>query len=239
MVGEAAVFAVGDETRKVLERALEPLQLRLREVQQPEGDSLKGLRVLVVDLSSDTERGLEVIQRFRSTSPDAIVLACGGDGVGPAIAALEEGADVHIAAGARPAHVTAQLRALLRRSRPQEADQIKVGSLELDVTRREATAANQQLRLTPGEFKVLAHLAANPGRVVSHPDLYYAMQGVALPDEVSREPVKVLISRLRNKLQEVGLVSPAIRTVRGFGYVLDRRAQRAPAPAGERRAAEG
>jgi DNA-binding response OmpR family regulator len=51
------------------------------------------------------------------------------------------------------------------------------------------------------------------------------MHQESMTDGDSREPVKVLISRLRVKLEEAKLTSPSIRTVRGFGYVLDRRAR--------------
>lgn len=226
MNGEALVLSHNDATTSLLMEALSELSLRARQIEGSAVERTRGATVLIADLSNFVDKGLEAIHNFRLAHPDSVILALGGEGSVIATAALDEGADVHLPAVARATQVTAQLRAIFRRTSRGVQESIKVGLLELDMNQRTATARGRDLRLTAGEYKVLAFLAENVGRVVSHTDIYYAMHQETITNGDSREPVKVLISRLRQKLKEATLTSPSIRTVRGFGYVLDRRAAR-------------
>ncbi|MEX2236971.1 MAG: winged helix-turn-helix domain-containing protein [Dehalococcoidia bacterium] len=228
MPAEAAILGSSEPTVGVLQEALGSLGLRSHVIRDSALEAPRAAEVLVFDLSQGADRLLDELHSYRVGRPDAIIIAIGGEGTPVATAALDEGADAVVPSGSRATHVAAQVRALLRRtSRRPEAQKIKIGMLDLDITAREATVRGKALRLTAGEFKVLAFLAENVGRVVSHTDIYYAMHQEALAEGDSREPVKVLISRLRLKLDEAKLTSPSIRTVRGFGYVLDRRARQA------------
>ena len=225
MPGDAAILSPNDSVKTLLQEALASSGLRAVMLSEQTAELPRNVDLVLVDLTSATEHQLDALHAYRSARPDVVIIVYGGEASALATAALDEGADVHIPAGVRASHIAAQIRALRRRTARPEPESIKIGMLELNINAREASAHDRPLRLTAGEFKVLAFLAENVGRVVSHTDIYYAMHQESLTDGDSREPVKVLISRLRLKLDDAKLTSPSIRTVRGFGYVLDRRAR--------------
>jgi DNA-binding response OmpR family regulator len=225
MPGDAAVLSPNESIRTLLQEAVTSAGLRAVLLSDQAVEPPRNVDVILFDLTSANERHLDDLHSYRNARPEAIIIVYGGEATALATAALEEGADVHVPSKVRASHVAAQIRALRRRTAKPEPESIKIGMLELDIIAREANARGRPLRLTAGEFKVLAFLAENVGRVVSHTDIYYAMHQESMTDGDSREPVKVLISRLRVKLEEAKLTSPSIRTVRGFGYVLDRRAR--------------
>jgi two-component system, OmpR family, response regulator MtrA len=97
---------------------------------------------------------------------------------------------------------------------PAEPD---AGAWRLDRASRSAVAGGHRVPLTATEFAVLAALAANPGRVLSRPQLLAAAGRHGTGDRAA----DVLIAQLRAKLGPDSAGS-AIRTIRGVGYVLDR-----------------
>lgn len=111
--------------------------------------------------------------------------------------------------------VMLRVRALVRRAAPEPAAEDR--SFQLDPLRHSLRVADQEVLLTPTEFRILAALARTPGEVVRRP----AVVAAAWPDGaiVSDNTVDSYVRRLRVKLQLVG--SPmAIRTVRGVGLSL-------------------
>jgi DNA-binding response OmpR family regulator len=110
---------------------------------------------------------------------------------------------------------------------------ITIRDLAIDLGRREVRARDKQLALTPTEFRILAHLAKRPGRVVSHGEIFSEVHGYAVTDNEAKDILKVHIWRLRSKLAEAMPGPSPIVNVRGFGYLLERRTAR------ERRARAG
>ncbi|HEX5939020.1 MAG TPA: winged helix-turn-helix domain-containing protein, partial [Dehalococcoidia bacterium] len=205
MPGDAAILSPNDSVVSLLQQALASAGLRSVHLSDTAIEPPRNVDLLVVDLTSASEQHLDDLHAYRSARPELAIIVYGGEASALATAALEEGADVHVPAGVRASHIAAQIRALRRRTARPEPENIKIGMLELNINAREASARDRPLRLTAGEFKVLAYLAENVGRVVSHTDIYYAMHQESLTDGDSREPVKVLISRLRLKLDEAKL----------------------------------
>jgi DNA-binding response OmpR family regulator len=147
--------------------------------------------------------------------------------------ALEAGADVCILDTDGIEYLSAQLGALSRRKAPsQAADEddgpstITVRDLVLDFDRCQAVRDQETIPLTPTEFKILAFLARNAGKVVSPVEILRAVQDYTYSDREAQEIVKVYIRRIRRKVE----VDPAdpnyIVNVRGFGYMLERRGDR-------------
>lgn len=147
--------------------------------------------------------------------------------------ALEAGADVCILDTDGIEYLSAQLGALSRRKSPaaqQDEDDgpstITVRDLVLDFDRCQAVRDQETIPLTPTEFKILAFLARNAGKVVSPVEILRAVQDYTYSDREAQEIVKVYIRRIRRKVE----VDPAdpnyIVNVRGFGYMLERRGDR-------------
>jgi two-component system, OmpR family, response regulator RpaB len=129
--------------------------------------------------------------------------------------------------------VALQLRALARLIATDppagEPETITVRNLTIDLVQRLVRAGTQEVDLTPTEFLLLAHLARRRG-VVSHTELVRELHGGILNEREAKNMLKVHIWRLRAKLAEALPDTNLIVTVRGFGYLLERRSGSLPHP---------
>jgi len=129
--------------------------------------------------------------------------------------------------------LSAQLSALARRKAPAVQDSrddgpstITVRDLVLDFDRCQAVRDEDAIPLTPTEFKILAYLARNAGKVVSPVEILRAVQDYTYSDREAQEIVKVYIRRIRRKVELDPAEPSYIINVRGFGYMLERRGNR-------------
>lgn len=126
--------------------------------------------------------------------------------------------------------IAAQLRALARliaMSPPSDQPEIVVvRNVRIDLERREVTAGNRVIPLTPTEFSILAVLARRPGRAISVDDIFRELHGLSVEERQAKLLVKVHVFRLRAKLAEFVPEPSPILNVRGFGYMLERRGGR-------------
>jgi two-component system, OmpR family, phosphate regulon response regulator PhoB len=115
--------------------------------------------------------------------------------------------------------MVARVRALLRRSRSENADgQILFEDIQLDVANHKVKRDNKRIKLGPTEFGLLKILMEKPGRVFSREHLLDRVWGNE--SYVEDRTVDVHIGRLRKALNSTG-GPDLIRTVRGAGYAID------------------
>lgn len=131
---------------------------------------------------------------------------------------LEAGADDYLAKPFEPSVFGARVKALLRRSMLQQpeaisSDQIRVGQLSINLSSYEVRCAEQPIQLTPSEFKILAELAQNQGRVLTRDHLISVVQGEGI--SVTGRTIDTHVFGMRKKL---GSCSDWIETIRGVGY---------------------
>lgn len=91
----------------------------------------------------------------------------------------------------------------------------------VDLARREVWRGNDRVMLTPTEGKLLKVLLENKGRVMTHKDLVFLVQGYEITDWEAPEVLRPLVSRLRRKLSKFPDGERWIVNVRGTGYVFD------------------
>jgi len=141
------------------------------------------------------------------------------------ITSLDAGADDAVISRADPAIFAARVRALLRRVQPGHptANRTVVRDLVIDFETYEVTVASEPVQLTPTEFRLLAVLAQQTGRVVDPRALLSAVHQHDYSERDAQNLVKVHIANLRRKLKDSNDASPYIVCVRGFGYMLERR----------------
>lgn len=167
--------------------------------------------------------GFEVLRRIRrdSTVP-VILLTARGDEV-DRLVGLELGADDYVVKPFSFREVVARVKAVLRRTTGALEDApraLVVGALRVDPEHGTAEYAGADLRLTATEFRLLAALAATPGRLYSRAELIER----ALPEsDILERTLDSHLKNLRRKLAEAG-ASNLIVTVRGMGFRLDDRA---------------
>lgn len=175
------------------------------------------MAAVVLDIGLPGIDGFEVVRRLRargSTTP--VLLLTARDAVEDRVFGLELGADDYLVKPFATPELVARVRALLRRSGPAQAT-MQIGGLLLDSVARRATVHGRAVDLSAREWGILEYLVRHRGRVVSKQQIIDAI----LPwgEELTLNAVEVYISRIRIKVGDAGL---GLRTIRGFGYMLDK-----------------
>jgi two-component system OmpR family response regulator len=174
--------------------------------------------LLVLDIGLPGIDGFEVLRRVRAAQLRLPVLVLTGrEAIDDRVHGLDLGADDYMVKPFALPEMVARAKALVRRARGQSAGaQTTVGKLMMDASARRAWVSGHEIDLPAREWQLLEYLLRNLGKVVSKDHLVSSLSG--WESDVSENAVEVYISRLRNKLAESGL---RIRTVRGFGYMLE------------------
>ena len=190
----------------------------------PEADF--GAALVQADGLDDSVRA--VARRLKQSRPQAPVLLWGALPPTALQDALSAGFDLVLPPATPPAGVVAQLRALRRlvtgAQMPPEHERVTVRGVTIDFQRHEVRTATRAVPFTLTEFRIVSHLARRPGHVVSHTDLFREIHGYDTSEQEAKDILKVHLSRLRTKLANAGADEGLIVTVRGFGYLLERRA---------------
>ncbi|HEX7983200.1 MAG TPA: response regulator transcription factor [Duganella sp.] len=180
-----------------------------------------GAEVVVLDIGLPGVDGFEVVRRLRARgSLVPVLLLTARDAVEDRVRGLELGADDYLVKPFATAELVARLRALARRNTPKPTV-LALGELALDLTARRARVRGNTVELSAREWAVLEYLLQHGARVVSKQQIIEAI----LPwgDDLTLNAVEVYISRLRLKIADAGV---SIRTIRGFGYMLELAAAR-------------
>lgn len=175
---------------------------------------------LVVDVHVPGISGLDVVRRLREVGRETPVLfLTARDRMEDRILGLEEGGDDYVVKPYSLPEVVARLRAIIRRTHPQEAysRQVEVGDLLWEPALRRVSRGGQKVDLTPKEYALAVLLLEHRGSVVSRAQVVRAVWG--LPAVTDPNAVDVQIRRLRRKLDDP-FPTKLIHTVRGLGVVL-------------------
>ncbi len=221
------ILIIEDEApiRRFLRMALEGAGYRLLEAATArEGLSLASGHnpdLVLLDLGLPDRDGLEVIASLRQWSAVPIIVLSARDKERDKIDGLDAGADDYLSKPFAVGELNARIRAALRRSaRPAgEAEALfQTSGLKIDMERRQVWRDQQEVRLTPIEFKLLAYLARNAGKVVTHGQLLRAVWGAANPEQAHYP--RIFVHQLRHKLEPDPARPRYIRTEPGVGYRL-------------------
>jgi two-component system response regulator MprA len=172
---------------------------------------------IVLDVAMPEPNGLEVCRRLRARGDRTpILMLTARDLVDDRVAGLDAGADDYLVKPFALAELRARLRALLRRNAPS-TEQLSYGDLVLDLAAARVTRGERGVSLTRTEYLLLELFLRNPGRVLSHSQIFQAVWGYDFG--VRSDNLWVYMGYLRTKLEAAG--EPRIlHTVRGLGYVL-------------------
>ena len=91
----------------------------------------------------------------------------------------------------------------------------------VDLERREIWRGSERVHLTPTESRLLGTFLENRGRVLSHQELVFMIQGVEVPEDEAPEVLRPMVSRLRKKMARFPGVEAWVSNVRGTGYLFD------------------
>ncbi|ANW19993.1 response regulator transcription factor [Streptomyces clavuligerus] len=192
-----------------------PPELLVLDVMMPGTDGLDVLRVLRAERYE-----LPVLMLTARTTEDDLLLG------------LDLGADDYMTKPYSPRELMARVRTLLRRtarpaaapavpaapSHPAGEPVLSVGGLVVDPVRHEVTVDGERVECTPGEFRILVAMAAEPGRVFGRQRLLEELHGFAR--YIGVRTVDVHIMNLRKKIEPVPRKPVRLLTVFGVGYKL-------------------
>ena len=180
-----------------------------------------GVDLVVLDIMMPGMDGLEVCRTLRGFSKvPVIMLTARGDDT-DRIVGLEVGADDYLPKPFNPRELVARIEAVLRRTTAAPASDehvLRAGPVLVDVDRRVAQHAGEDLDLTTTEFEILRALVANAGRVIPRERLMVVARGEEWA--AYERSVDVHISHLRKKLGDDPRAPSLIKTVRGVGYTM-------------------
>jgi two-component system KDP operon response regulator KdpE len=175
--------------------------------------------IVILDLGLPDISGIEVCARLREWTQIPIIILSVRDSEKDKVAALDKGADDYLTKPFGIEELLARVRVALRHSAQQQSKKetvIMAGELEIDLARHIIKRDAVEVKLTATEFKLLAYLAANTGRVLTHQSILTHVWGPADADHT--EYLRVYMRQLRRKLEVDPERPQHILTEPGVGY---------------------
>lgn len=177
--------------------------------------------LILLDLGLPDIDGLEVVRRLRAWSDVPIVVLSARDQEPDKIAALDCGADDYLTKPFGVGELLARLRVALRhgarRLAPEPADFV-CGDWRVDLAARRVFVGEDEVHLTPTEYRLLLLFVRQAGRVVTHRQLLRELTGDEHED--AQHTLRVHISQLRRKLEPDTARPRHLVTEPGVGYRL-------------------
>ncbi len=174
--------------------------------------------LLILDWMLPGISGLDICLRLRSTGVQVpIIMLTAKDEVPDRVTGLNAGADDYVTKPFSMEELLARVKARLRRTQPNDPDQLEFEDLILNGLTREVYRGNQLIELTAKEFDLLEFLLRNPRQVITRDRILEKVWGYDFMGESNI--IEVYIRALRIKL-EASNSKRLLHTVRGVGYVL-------------------
>jgi DNA-binding response OmpR family regulator len=174
--------------------------------------------LIVLDLLLPELDGTDVCRLLRAESHVPIIMLTARSTDEDKLLGLDIGADDYLTKPFNPRELVARIRAVLRRSTPDEepVEDVRFGDLTVSFVRHEVFLQGRPVSLTPTEFRLLETLVKNPGRAFSRADLLDRAFGYDY-DGVERT-VDVHVMNLRRKIESEPGRPRYVTTVPGVGY---------------------
>jgi DNA-binding response OmpR family regulator len=228
MARKATILVVDDEPHvvRLVKANLEPSgykiltatdgQQALQVVQDESPD------LVILDIMLPKMDGYEVCRRIREFSPVPVVMLTARSAEVDLVHGFDVGADDYMTKPFAANELLVRVRAVLRRSKwPEEVlsrHGFKAGPIEIDFAGHKVTVNGQPVKLSPTEYRLLAYMASNAGRVIFHRELLRAVWGPEYGDE--SEYLRVYVRYLRQKLEPDPANPRYLLTQPGAGYVF-------------------
>jgi two-component system, OmpR family, KDP operon response regulator KdpE len=180
--------------------------------------------LVILDLGLPDMDGIEVIEYLRSWSDVPILVLSARSEELQKVRALDSGADDYLTKPFGNSELMARVRVHLRR-RPGDAAEanaplFQFGDITIDFLLRRVTRDHQEVHLTPIEYKLLAALVRNAGKVRTHTQLLREVWGTGHAER--SHYLRIYMGHLRQKLETDPARPAHIRTETGVGYRLIR-----------------
>ena len=227
MTAEPHVLVIDDEPQilRALKTILREQRFRVTTASTgEEGLALAAAQppdAIILDLSLPGMDGIEVCRQIREWSHVPIIVLSVRDREQDKVLALDQGADDYLTKPFGIEELMARLRVALRHAaltRGPKAARIQSGPVAIDLVAHIVTRDREEVKLTGTEYRLLAYLAANAGRVLTHRMILTHVWGPEYSDHT--EYLRVYIRQLRKKLEPDPEEPQILLTEPGTGYRL-------------------
>ncbi|MDD2989132.1 MAG: response regulator [Zoogloea sp.] len=224
-MNDAMILLIEDERqiRRFVRGALEKEGLRVSEAETRREGLVEAGRcqpgLVILDLGLPDGDGSLFVADFRAWSSAPVLVLSARSTEHDKIGVLDAGADDYLTKPFSIGELLARVRALLRRGRGRpdaEAARVVFGEVEVDFSLHQVLRRGELVRLTPLEYRLLAVLAANPGKVMTHRQLLQAVWGQATGD--NSHYLRIYVGHLRHKLEDDPAQPRHFLTETGVGY---------------------
>lgn len=177
--------------------------------------------IILLDLGLPDMDGMEVIRKIRSWSNVPIIVISARSEDSDKVEALDAGADDYLTKPFSVEELLARLRVTKRRLMEKQGEQAQTsifvnGKLQIDYSAGCAYLENEELHLTPIEYKLLCLLSKNVGKVLTHTYITQNIWGHSWENDVAS--LRVFMATLRKKLEKNSDSVQYIQTHVGVGY---------------------
>ena len=223
MINEGTILIIDDEVqiRRLLEITLSANGYKISEASTgKEGLALAatGHPVLIIlDLGLPDSDGLEVLKKLREWYQKPIIILSVRNSEDDIIKALDNGANDYLTKPFRTGELLARIRVAIRQSQVlTDVPSLTFGSLTIDLANHLARKNNEIIKLTTTEFSLLALLAKNEGRVLTHQYILKEVWGMGYVEQT--QYLRVFIAQLRKKVEDDPAKPKLLNTESGIGY---------------------
>jgi two-component system response regulator MtrA len=172
--------------------------------------------VVLLDLMLPGMNGIDVCRAIRTESGVPIVMLTAKSDTVDIVLGLESGADDYVVKPFKPKELVARIRARVRRTDAEPAEQLSIGDVTIDVPAHQVARNGESIALTPLEFDLLVALARKPRQVFTREVLLEQVWGYR--HAADTRLVNVHVQRLRSKVERDPEHPEVVLTVRGVGY---------------------
>ena len=228
MARKATILVVDDEPHvvRLVKANLEPSGYRILTAADGE-QALRAVRdespdLVILDIMLPKMDGYEDCRRIREFSPVPVIMLTARSAEVDLVHGFDVGADDYLTKPFAANELLVRVRAVLRRSKwPEEVlsrHGFKAGPIEIDFAGHKVAVDGQPVKLSPTEYRLLAYLASNAGRVILHRELLRAVWGPEYGEE--SEYLRVYVRYLRQKLEPDAANPRYLLTQPGAGYIF-------------------
>lgn len=173
--------------------------------------------LIILDLGLPDADGLEILKKLREWYQKSILILSVRNSEDDIIKALDYGANDYLTKPFRTGELLARIRVAIRQSQGiADNPSLSFGTLNIDLANHMVRKKNEIIKLTSTEFSLLALLARNEGRVLTHKFILKEVWGMGYIEQT--QYLRVFIAQLRKKVEDDPAKPKLLNTESGIGY---------------------
>ncbi|MFA6403703.1 MAG: response regulator [Salinivirgaceae bacterium] len=223
MTNEVTILIIDDELqiRRLLEITLSANGYKIVEASTGKEGVVLAASVnpvlIILDLGLPDTDGLDILKKLREWYQKPIIILSVRNSEDDIVKALDYGANDYLTKPFRTGELLARIRVAIRQSQGvSDKPILEFGALAIDLTNHTARKNNELIKLTSTEFSLLALLAKNEGRVLTHQYILKEIWGMGYMEQT--QYLRVFIAQLRKKVEDDPTKPKLLNTESGIGY---------------------